>query len=143
MSHCFRLSTLAAVLAALSLAAFAEAESPSASPAAQDHSDRTPADVFESMHKAFRADRAKGLSLRYQFHFHEPQGGDWWIVVKDGACTMGKGSVEKPDVTFACSGRDWVSLSNGELGGIRAYLTGRLRVTGPQNLARKLDDIFP
>ena len=95
------------------------------------------------MRKAFRSDKAKGAHIRYQFRLHAPQATEWWIVVNDGAFTMGKGVVEHPDVTFSCSGNDWVELSNGTLGGIRAYLTGRLRVTGSQFLARKLDDMFP
>jgi putative sterol carrier protein len=142
MSHRLRIPTLAAALAVLVLpATAADSETPPATE--QTTGDHSPSDVFESMRKGFRADHARGIHLRYQFHFHEPQGGDWWIIVKDGACTMGKGSIDKPDVTFSCTGRDWVSLSNGDLGGVRAYLTGRLHVSGPQSIARKLDDLFP
>lgn len=105
--------------------------------------DKSPDQVFERMRKAFRPDKAKGAHVRYQFHLRAPQAADWWILVNDGAFTMGKGVVEHPDVTFSCTGNDWVELSNGTLGGIRAYLTGRLHVAGSQFLARKLDDMFP
>lgn len=99
--------------------------------------------LFEDMKKSFRPDRAKGVFIRYQFRFKEPQASDRWIIVKDGTFTMGKGIVEHPDVTFSCSGADWLELSNGTLGGFRAYLTGRLRVSGSQSMARKLDELFP
>src|SRR5438552_3757782 len=82
--------------------------------------------LFDDMKKSFRADRAKGLHIRYQFHFKAPQAGDRWIIVKDDSFTMGKGIIEHPDVTFSCSGADWLELSNGTLGGFHAFITGRL-----------------
>jgi putative sterol carrier protein len=100
-------------------------------------------EVFAEMRKSFRADKARGVHLRYQFRFAEPQAGNWWIVVADGAFTMGKGEIAKADVTFSSSGADWVKLSNGTLSGFRAYLTGRLHVAGSQEQARKLDEMFP
>jgi hypothetical protein len=30
---------------------------------------------------------------------------------------MGKRTIDRPDVTFACTGADWIQLSNGALGG--------------------------
>jgi putative sterol carrier protein len=111
--------------------------------AEEEAKDTTPEQVFDGMRKSFRADKAKGAHIRYQFHFKAPQAGDWWIIVNDGAFTMGKGSIERPDVTMSCTGSDRVELSNGTLGGIRAYLTGRLHVSGSQSLARKLDEMFP
>lgn len=106
-------------------------------------SSKTPADVFDGMRKSFRADKAKDVHARYQFNISGPQGGDWWIIVNDGKCEMGKGSIETPDVTFAVSDKDWVAISNGKLGGTWAYMTGRLKIQGSQNVARKLDDMFP
>lgn len=103
----------------------------------------SPDEVFAQMRKTFLAGKARGLHLRYQFHFGDPQGGNWWVTIDDGACKMGQGEIPGADVTFVCSGADWVQLSNGTLSGFRAYLTGRLRVRGSQALARKLDELFP
>jgi putative sterol carrier protein len=56
---------------------------------------------------------------------------------------MGKGTIQHPDVTFSCTGADWVRLSIGSLGGLQAVFTGRLKVSGNQFTAHKLDEIFP
>jgi putative sterol carrier protein len=104
---------------------------------------RNPDEVFTQMQHSFRADKAKGQHLRFQFNLGEPQGGKWWIEVKDGASTMGKGTIDRPDVTFSCTGADWVRLSNGTLSGFQSFITGRLRVSGNQFAAHKLDEIFP
>lgn len=103
-----------------------------------------PEEVFEQMGHSFRADRARGQHLRYQFNFAEPQGGKWWIAIEDGSYRMGKGQAPgKPDVTFVCTGTDWVRLSNGTLSGWHAVMTGRLHVNGNQWIAHRLDEIFP
>jgi len=103
----------------------------------------TPDQVFAQMQYSFRSDRARGQHLRYQVNLSDPQGGKWWIVISDGTYSMGKGTIDKPDVTFACTGSDWVQLSNGTLGGFKAFFSGRLKVIGNQFTAHKLDEIFP
>jgi len=106
----------------------------------QSHS---PEEVFQAMKRVFQADKARGLHIRYLFHLTEPQGGDWWIKVDDGKMAMGPGPIDKPDCTISCTGADWVALDNETLGGTRAYLTGRLKIGGDRNLARKLNELFP
>jgi putative sterol carrier protein len=104
---------------------------------------RSPDEVFAQMEHSFRSDRARGQHLRYQFNLGDPQGGKWWIRIDDGAYSMGKGTIDYPDVIFSCSGADWVRLSIGTLGGVQAFFTGRLHVSGNQFTAHKLDEIFP
>jgi len=101
-----------------------------------------PQDVFDGMRQSFRAEKAKGMHIRYQFDLSGLNGGGWWIQVDDGKFKMGRGKIEHPDVTFIASDKDWVALSNGTLGGTWAFLTGRLKIHGDQKLARKLDEIF-
>jgi putative sterol carrier protein len=102
-----------------------------------------PQDVFDGMRDSFRADKANGVHVRYQFELSGPGGGEWWIEVKNGKARIEKGKIDKPDVTFIATAQDWVALSNGKLNGIWAHLTGRLKVRGDQKLARRLDELFP
>jgi putative sterol carrier protein len=104
---------------------------------------KTPQDVFDGMRQSFRPDKAKGAHIKYQWNLRDPQGGDWFIEVNDGQCKIEKGRIDNPDVTFVATGQDWVAISNGKLSGKWAYFTGRLKIRGPQSLARKLDEIFP
>jgi len=110
---------------------------------AAEHIDSTPQEVFDSMRGSFQPARAKGVHARYQWDLSGPQGGQWWIDVEDGKCKMGKGKIDNPNVTFVAKDKDWVAVSNHQLGGTWAYLTGRLRIRGDQGLARKLGEIFP
>jgi putative sterol carrier protein len=108
-----------------------------------EHMDSTPQEVFDSMRGSFQASKAKGVHARYQWDLSGPQGGQWWIDVEDGKYKMGKGKIDNPNVTFVAKDKDWVAVSNGQMGGTWAYLTGRLKIRGDQAIARKLGEIFP
>src|SRR5438270_9906140 len=103
----------------------------------------TPQQVFDGMRQSFQANKAKGVHARYQWDLSGPHGGQWWIDVNDGTYKMGKGKIDNPNVTFVAKDKDWVAVSNGQLGGTWAYLTGRLKILGYQGVARKLGEIFP
>ena len=113
------------------------------SAASKEPSTSTPQQVFDGMRQSFQANKAKGVHARYQWELSGPNGGEWWIDVKDGTYQMGKGKIDNPSVTFITSDADWVAMSNGKLKGTWAYITGRLKVRGSQAVARKLNEIFP
>ncbi len=110
---------------------------------AVSHVDSTPQEVFEGMRGSFQAAKAKGVHARYQWDLSGPNGGEWWIEVNDGTYKMGKGQIDHPNVTFRASDKDWVAICHDQLSGTWAYLTGRLKVSGDQNVARKLGEMFP
>jgi putative sterol carrier protein len=114
-----------------------------ANAASSEQKDSTPQDVFDSMRGSFQQAKAKGVHARYQWDLSGPQGGQWWIDVDDGKYKMGKGKIDNPNVTFVAKDKDWVAVSNHQMGGTWAYLTGRLKIRGDQGLARKLGEIFP
>jgi putative sterol carrier protein len=107
------------------------------------HVDSTPQEVFDSMRGSFQPAKAKGVHARYQWELSGPQGGQWWIEVEDGVYKMGKGKIDHPNVTFVAKDKDWVAVSNHQMGGTWAYLTGRLKIRGDPTVARKLGEIFP
>src|ERR1043166_1100759 len=105
--------------------------------------DTIPQQVFDGMKQSFVPSRAKGVHARYQFDLSGPNGGLWGIEVKDAKCRFGRARLHDPGVTFLATDRDWVALSNGTLSGLWAFVTGRLKIHGDQQLARQLDDLFP
>jgi putative sterol carrier protein len=115
----------------------------SASAASGGAANSTPQQVFDGMRESFRPEKAKGVHVRYQWHLSGPNGGDWYVEVNDGKCKIGQGKIDNPDVTFIASDKTWVGLSNGTIKGWWAYLSGRLKIRGDQNLAKKLGEMFP
>jgi putative sterol carrier protein len=127
--------TTATMVAALGLGAMNAASS--------EPQSSTPQQVFDGMRKSFRAEKAKGVRVRYQLNLSGPNGGDWFIDVNDGKFKMNRGRIDNPNVTLIASDKDWVALSNDTLSGTWAFLTGRLKIRGDHALARKLDEMFP
>jgi putative sterol carrier protein len=111
--------------------------------ASNEPDNETPQQVFDGMRENFRAEKAKGVHVRYQWVLSGPTGGEWWIEVSDGTYKMGRGKIDNPNVTFIASDKTWVALSNRKLKGAWAFLTGRLKIRGDHGVARKLDEIFP
>ena len=117
-----------------------DAATPAGSPAGDN---AIPQQVFDGMRQNFQPAKAKGIHVRYQFILTGPHGGDWWIEVNDGKFKLGRGRIADAQVVFLASDNDWVALSNGSLSGTWAALTGRLKVHGSHDLARKLDEMCP
>jgi putative sterol carrier protein len=111
--------------------------------AAAGHQESTPQEVFDAMRGSFQPAKAKGVHVRYQWDLSGPNGGEWWIDVNDGNYKIGKGKISNPNVTFVAKDQDWVAICNNQLSGTWAYVTGRLKVRGDQNVARKLGEMFP
>ena len=87
------------------------------SAASAERSDSTPQQVFDGMRQSFQANKAKGVHARYQWQLSGPQGGQWWIDVNDGKYKMRKGKISDPNVIFVARDKDWVAVSNRQLGG--------------------------
>jgi putative sterol carrier protein len=103
----------------------------------------TPQEVFDSMRQSFQANKEKGIRCSLSRELGGPQGGQWWINVNDGNYKMGKGRISDSNVSFVARDKDWVAVSNRQLGATWAYMAGRLKIRGDQGLARKLGQIFP
>lgn len=59
-------------------------------------------------------------------------------VIDHGVMTVFEGRHDAPDVTIIMQDAHLVALFNGELGGFKAFVTGKLKVKGDVNLARRL-----
>ena len=102
-----------------------------------------PSDVFEKMPQVFNAGEAAGVNLIFQFHITGDQGGDWNVVVKDSACQVSTGVHASPSVTFTIEDADWVDMCNGALDGMKAFMTGKLKLSGDIMSAQRLQSLFP
>src|SRR3954465_8770139 len=83
-----------------------------ANAASDEASNSTPQNVFDGMRKSFRSDKAAGVHIKYQWELSGPEGGEWFVEVKDGKCRIEKGRIDHPDVTMIVSDKDWVAISN-------------------------------
>lgn len=65
-----------------------------------------------------------------------------FVKVADGSCTVTEGHTAGADVTLKMSDENLMKLLTGELGGLMAYMTGKLQVEGDLMLAKEIPNFF-
>ena len=103
-------------------------------------------DVFDLWKKTF--DRKKALELKTKVVVQEnvdgEGGGVWQVILENGGYRVVKGAEEKPQLELKYKTmEDFVNISLGKIGGAKAYMTGKVRFTGPQSLAQQFAKVFP
>jgi putative sterol carrier protein len=64
------------------------------------------------------------------------------IVIKDGTCATRNGASGSPDVSITMEDEDLISLMEGELNGMTAFMTGKLQLEGDLGLAQRMFGFF-
>ena len=103
----------------------------------------TAEELIVTMPEYFRPEKAKGENAIIQFKLSGEGGGDWYAIIKDGTCTVEKGVSESADATIMMKASDYVKLATGKLGGMRAFLTGKVKTSGDFTLLQKMQAWFP
>ena len=103
----------------------------------------TVAEIFEQMPSVFNPAAAAGMNKTFQWNITGDEAGVWAFMINNGQGEVIPGGVEKPDVTFTISDKDWLAITEGKLDGMNAFMTGKLKVSGDMMLAMKLQNLFP
>ena len=64
------------------------------------------------------------------------------IKLDNGQCTVHEGTAEAPNLTIIISDDNLLAMLTGELNGITAFMSGKLKVEGDMMLAQRLPAIF-
>jgi len=100
-------------------------------------------DIFVKMPKFFNPKAAEGLTAVFQYTIEGDEGGAWHIVVKEGTCTVSAGRHDSPSVSLKMRDKDYIAMCNGELDGMAAVTSGKLKLSGDIMLAQRLARLFP
>jgi len=103
----------------------------------------TIAELFEAMPSQLNSAAASGLNKTFQWNITGDEAGKWALKVANGSGEVIPGGVEKPDITFTVSDKDWLAIAEGKLDAMNAFMTGKLKVAGDMMLAMRLQQLFP
>jgi len=103
----------------------------------------TVAESFEAMPTIFNPAAAAGMNKTLQWNITGEQAGVWAFQIINGEGKLIPGGVEKPDITFTVSDKDWLAIAEGRLDAMNAYMTGKLKIAGDMMLAMKVPSLFP
>ncbi|HZW12565.1 MAG TPA: SCP2 sterol-binding domain-containing protein [Noviherbaspirillum sp.] len=65
-----------------------------------------------------------------------------YLVINNGQCTAHEGIAPSPDLALTISDDNLMAMLKGELNGISAFMSGKLKVEGDMMLAQRLPNIF-
>lgn len=100
-------------------------------------------EFFRVLPEQLDTDAAEGLDVVYQFDLSGAQGGQYYLLIREGSCRVTQGSHADPHVTLSLSGEDCLRVLNGQLKGPAVAMSGRLRISGDMGLAMQLGSLFP
>ena len=103
----------------------------------------TVAESFEAMPTIVNPAAAAGMNKTLQWNITGEQAGVWAFQIINGEGKLIPGGVEKPDITFTVSDKDWLAIAEGRLDAMNAYMTGKLKIAGDMMLAMKVPSLFP
>jgi putative sterol carrier protein len=97
------------------------------------------AEAFTKIESRFNATAAAGLDVVFQFSVDDDA---HHLVVNNGECKLVEGEHPEPSVTLIMDGDTFSEVVAGEINGMQAFMTGRLRTEGDMMLATRLSDLF-
>jgi putative sterol carrier protein len=95
-------------------------------------------EMIEEIPTAFLPDKAGDAEALFQLDLSGDDGGQWMLEVAEGACTVQEGVASQPDVTVKMGSKDFVALLGNELDPVRAFMGGKIRVSGSVGLVMRL-----
>ena len=96
--------------------------------------------AIEELQKGFNPDAAKDMNEVFQFEVKDD--GEYFIEIKDGTCTVGTGEHDDPSVTLIMNKATLKGVLSGEVNGMTAFMTGKMKAQGNMMLATKLNSLF-
>lgn len=96
------------------------------------------AGIFSTMVERFDPAKAKDLNATIQFDLSGDNGGAYWLRIAEGKAEAGAGQSESPRMTLKAKADDFVSILNGSLNPMQAFMTGKVKIVGDTGLAMKL-----
>ncbi|MFC3293474.1 SCP2 sterol-binding domain-containing protein [Modicisalibacter luteus] len=99
------------------------------------------ATVIESLKSRFDPDAAQGMDDIFQFNISDAE--NYYLVVQDGTMDVHQGEHDDPSVTLSTDSSTLKGVMNGDINGMQAFMSGKLKASGNLMLATKLTNLFP
>lgn len=100
--------------------------------------------VFEQMRDRFRPEAVAGQDAVVRWDLRTPAGDrTFYMVVRDGGFSVGdEPSDHAPRVMLGLDLADFLRLVTGQLDGMQAFMSGRLRLSGDMLFAQNVESWF-
>jgi putative sterol carrier protein len=98
--------------------------------------------LVDLLPKTFLPERAEGVNAMLQLRLTGEQAGEWVVTIADKKCSVKSGKVENPTLTIEASTQDVLDVFTGKLEPMKAYMQGKMKVSGNLMQAPRLLGLF-
>ena len=98
--------------------------------------------LMEHMQNAFITEKAAGYDVTVQVELQGEGGGNWVVAISNQQCTVTQGTIANPTLKMSGSAQTVMDVFSGKQDGVRAYMQGKLRLSGDMSLAMRLTSLF-
>ena len=110
---------------------------------AERGTDKVLGQIFEFMAAQFQPDRAVGQSAVIGWDITAPEAThSYQLKVADGTCSVNQGTGEAARVTLGMALPDFLRFVTGQLDGMQAFMTGKLKLSGDMMFAQSMQAWF-
>jgi putative sterol carrier protein len=99
-------------------------------------------EVFAAMPGQFQAEKAGDLRAVIQFNLDGDGGGQYYATIADKTCAVANGLAPNPTVTMIASAADYLSIINGDLNAMQAFMQGKVKIKGDISVAMRMQSLF-
>ena len=122
----------------------ADAQKPAAEAPKPAVAEKTPFEKYlETLPGKLDPAAVAGKQINYQFNITDGHPGRYYVVIKDGKCTTGKGDVANPTLTINVGEQLWMDMRSDKVNGTTAYLTKKFTVDGDTGPLSNMKKYFP
>ena len=98
--------------------------------------------LMERMQAAFIPEKSAGIDVTVQIELQGEGGGNWVVTISNQKCTVTQGTIANPTLKMSGDAQTVMDVFSGKQDGVRAYMQGKLRLTGDMSLAMRLAGLF-
>jgi putative sterol carrier protein len=99
--------------------------------------------IFATMQSMFRPERAEGQDGIVQWEVDDGASTHVYHVITDaGTCRTAAGPADAPKATLSFTLANFVRFMAGEMNGIQAFMTGKVRIGGDVMYAQRMEGFF-
>jgi len=99
-------------------------------------------EIVEHIPSAVNPAAIQGLDAVVQLSLTGDEGGEWQLVLKDGQLTVNEGAAENPRVTLTAKAVDFKNVLTGKTNATKAFMLGKIKISGDMGFAMKLVNLF-
>jgi putative sterol carrier protein len=98
--------------------------------------------LIQFVKDSFISENSTGVNTRIQVDLCGEGGGEWYMMIKEQSLDIQTGKAENADAEISISVDDFLGLLSGDLDPLRAFFSGRVRISGDQSAVIKLMSVF-